>query len=199
MAEDPRLSAPSALRNRGPILETLRPQLPRAGLVLEIASGTGEHVAYFAAALPGLTWQPSDPDPARRTSIDGWTADLPNVRPACDLDAQRAEWPVSHADCILCINMIHISPWSATLGLLAGTARILPPGGLLALYGPFRRGDRPLEPGNQAFDQDLRSRDPAWGLRTVEAVSTVAKSHGFGDPAIAEMPSDNLMLLFHRL
>ena len=199
MAEDLRLSAPSALRNRGPILETLRPQLPRAGVVLEIASGTGEHVAYFATALPGLTWQPSDPDPARRTSIDAWTADLPNVQPACDLDAQRAEWPVSQADGILCINMIHISPWSATLGLLAGAARILPPGGLLALYGPFRRGDRPLEAGNQAFDQDLRSRDPAWGLRTVDAVSTAAKSYNFGDPAVAEMPSDNLMLLFHRL
>ena len=153
----------------------------------------------FAAALPGLTWQPTDPDPARRASIDAWTADLQNVRPACDLDAGRAEWPVSRADGILCINMIHISPWSATLGLLTGAARVLPSGGALALYGPFRYGDRPLGPGNQAFDQDLCSRNPAWGVRTVDAVSMVARSHGFGDPSIAEMPSDNLMLLFHRL
>lgn len=199
MAEDLRLSAPSALRNRGPILEILRPHLPQTGLVLEIASGTGEHVAYLAAALPSLTWQPTDPAPDRRASIDAWVSDLPNVRPACDLDTQHIDWPIARADAILCVNMIHISPWSATEGLFAGAARILPPGGLLALYGPYRRDNRPLEPGNQAFDLDLKSRDPAWGLRTVEAVTALASASGFGPPTIAEMPSDNLTLLFHRL
>lgn len=199
MAEDFRISAPSALRNRGPILETLRPHLPQTGVVLEIASGTGEHVAYLAAALPGLTWQPTDPAADRRASIDAWVSDLPNVRPACDLDTQQAEWPLSHADVVLCINMIHISPWSATEGLFAGASRILPPGGLLALYGAYRRGNLPLEPGNEAFDIDLRGRDPAWGLRTVEAVTALAMASGFGAPTIAAMPSDNLTLLFHRI
>lgn len=198
MAEDPRLSSPSALRNREPILETLRPHLPRAGLVLEIASGTGEHVAHLAAAAPDLVWQPSDPDPDRRASIDAWTAHLANVRPALDLDAQRPDWPISRVDVVLCINMIHIAPWPATLGLFAGSARLLPSGGLLALYGPFRREGRPLEPGNQAFDLDLRRRDPAWGLRAVEAVTAVAASEGFDPPSIAAMPSDNLTLLFRR-
>ena len=199
MAEDLRLSAPSALRNRGPILEILRPHLPQTGLVLEIASGTGEHVAYLAAALPSLTWQPTDPAPDRRASIDAWVSDLPNVRPACDLDTQHIDWPIARADAILCVNMIHISPWSATEGLFAGAARILPPGGLLALYGPYRRDNRPLEPGNQAFDLDLKSRNPAWSLRTVEAVTALASASGFGPPTIAEMPSDNLTLLFRRL
>lgn len=199
MAEESRISAPSALRNRGPILDTLRSYLPQTGLVLEIASGTGEHVAYLAAALPGLTWQPTDPALDRRASIDAWASDLTNVRPACDLDTQQADWPVSRADAVLCINMIHISPWSATEGLFAGAARVLAPGGLLALYGPYDRADAPLAPGNQAFDVDLRSRDPAWGLRTVEVVSAVATSSGFGPPTIVDMPSDNLILLFHRL
>ncbi len=199
MAENPRMSAPSALRNRDPILETLRPHLPRTGLVLEIASGTGEHIAHFAEALPELTWQPTDPDPNRRTSIDAWTADLSNVRQACDLDTRSSDWPVPQAEIVVCINMIHISPWSATLGLFAGSARVLASGGLLALYGPFCRDGRPLEPGNQAFDLDLRRRDPAWGLRSVEAVTTVATDAGFGPPIIAAMPSDNLTLLFRRL
>lgn len=199
MIEDLRMSAPSAARNRGPILETLRLHLPATGLVLEIASGTGEHVAYLAAALPELIWQPTDPAPDRRASIDAWGSDLQNVRPACDLDTQQVEWPVSRADAILCINMVHISPWSATEGLFAGARRILSPGGLLALYGPYRQGETPLAPGNQAFDDDLRGRDPAWGLRSVEAVSTLASSCGFGPPTIARMPADNLTLLFHRL
>lgn len=199
MAEEARLSAPSALRNRQPILDTLRRCLPRTGLVLEIASGTGEHVAYLAAALPGLTWQPSDPAPDRRASIDAWASDLTNVHPACDLDTQEAVWPISRADAVLCINMIHISPWSAAEGLFAGAARILPSGGPLALYGPYDRADVPLAPGNQAFDADLRSRNPAWGLRTVEAVSALATSKGFGPPTIVDMPSNNLIVLFHRL
>lgn len=192
------MSSPSTARNRGPILDAIGPFLPETGLVLEIASGTGEHVAHFAAARPHLVWQPSDPEPDRRASIDAWTSGLPNVRPACALDAASADWPISHADAVLCINMIHISPWSATEGLFSGASRLLPPGGLLALYGAYRRQDRPMEPGNAAFDADLRRRNPEWGLRTVEAVTKLAQSFSFGPPAIATMPSDNLTLLFRR-
>ena len=198
MSDERRLSAPSALRNRGPILDAIGPHLPPTGLVLEIASGTGEHVAYFAAERPALTWQPTDPDSDRRRSIDAWSASRPNIRPALALDAASPEWPVARADAILCINMIHISPWSATEGLLAGAARILPSGGLLALYGPYRRRDQKMQPGNQAFDADLRQRDPAWGLRVLEDVADLAATHGFDAPAIVPMPADNLTLLLHR-
>ena len=198
-ADDPRLYAPSAARNRGPILDAVGPHLPASGLVLEIASGTGEHVAHFAASRPELVWQPTDPDPERRASIDAWTAGHPNVRRACPLDAAATDWPVSRADIVLCINMIHISPWSATEGLFAGASRVLPPGGLLVLYGPYRWQDRPMAPGNAAFDVDLRGRNPEWGLRTVEAVSELARASGFEPPAIVPMPSDNLTLLFRRL
>ena len=191
-----RLSAPSAERNRGPILRAIGPHLPPTGLVLEIASGTGEHVTFFAAERPGLTWQPTDPDADRRASIDAWTSALPNVRPAIALDAASATWPLAHADAILCINMIHISPWSATLGLFTGAARILPPAGVLALYGPYRRRDIPMQPGNDAFDADLKRRDPAWGLRELETVADLAAQNGFGPPAIVEMPADNLTLVF---
>ena len=194
---DARLSAPSAARNREPILAAIGPFLPRSGLVLEIASGTGEHVAHFAAARPELTWQPTDPVPERRRSIDAWTAHLPNVRPAAELDAASA-WPIAHADAVVCINMVHISPWHATEGLVAGAARVLPPGGLLALYGPYRRRGIPMEPGNAAFDADLRRRDPAWGLRDVETVVALAASAGFAPPEIVAMPADNLCLLFRR-
>ncbi len=198
-AEDSRLYAPSAARNRGPILEAIGPYLPETGLVLEIASGTGEHVVHFAAARPGLTWQPTDPEPERRASIDAWTSDLANVRRACPLDAASAEWPVTKAACVLCINMIHISPWSAAEGLFAGASRILSPGGLLVLYGPYRWRDRPMEPGNAAFDDDLRRRNPAWGLRAIEDVSDLARSSGFGPADVIAMPSDNLTLLFRRV
>jgi len=195
---DPRLSAPSALRNRGPILEALQPHLPPAGTVLEIASGTGEHVAHFAAVTPALSFQPTDPDPDRRASIDAWTAGLANVRPALPLDAASIPWPVAQADVILCINMIHIAPWAATEGLVAGAARALQPGGLLALYGPFRRDAHPIEPGNAAFDADLRSRNPEWGLRSLETVAALAATEGFGPPTVVAMPAANLTVLFRR-
>jgi SAM-dependent methyltransferase len=193
-----RLSAPSALRNRGPILDVLHNHLPSTGTVLEIASGTGEHVAHFAAALPELLWQPTDPESDRRASIDAWTAGLSNVRPAIPLDSTAADWPLPRADAVLCINMIHIAPWTAAEGLVAGAARVLGPGGLLALYGPYRRAGQPMEPGNAAFDAELRRRNPAWGLREVEAVTALAAASGFGLPDIVAMPSDNLMLLFRR-
>src|SRR3954447_1515155 len=196
---DARLFAPSAVRNRAPILDALRPHLPTSGTVLEIASGTGEHVAHFAGALPALMWQPTDLGPERRASIDAWTADLPNIRPAHALDAASADWPIERADAVLCINLIHIAPWAAAEGLVAGAARILPPGGLLALYGPYRRRGQAMEPGNQGFDADLRRRDPSWGLREVEDVAALASRAGLGRPTILAMPANNLTLVFRRL
>jgi SAM-dependent methyltransferase len=193
-----RLDSPSALRNRGPILEVLRGWLPSAGTVLEVASGSGQHVAHFAAALADLCWQPSDPVAEHRASIDAWCAGLANVLPAVDLDATAADWPIRAADAVLCINMIHIAPWAAAEGLLAGAGRVLPPGGKLAIYGPFRRAGREMEPSNAAFDADLRRRDPAWGLREIESVAALAAGFGFSAPDIVSMPANNLTLLFRR-
>lgn len=198
MTDDPRRVAPAAARNRDPILAVLRRVLPPSGLVLEVASGTGEHAAHFAAALPALRFEPSDPDPASRASIDAWCAGLPNVRPALALDAAAAKWPLDHADAVLCINMVHISPWAATLGLLRGAARLLPPGGPLVLYGPYRRAGVPTAPSNDAFDADLRARNPAWGLRQLEEVAAEAAAAGFGLPEIVEMPANNLTVIFRR-
>ena len=192
---DARRFSPSAARNRGPILDALRPRLPAAGLLLEVASGTGEHCAHLAAALPGLTFQPTDPDADALASIDAWCGDLPNVRPALALDA-AAEWPVTVADAVLCSNMIHIAPWAATVGLMAGAARVLPPGGVLALYGPYMRGGQHTGPGNAAFDVDLRARNPAWGVRELEAVAALAAEAGFGPPEVLQMPADNLIVVF---
>ncbi len=192
-----RLVAPAAARNRDPILAVLRGVLPAAGTVLEIASGTGEHIAHFAAALPGLTFQPSDPDPARRTSIDAWCAGLPNVRPALALDATAAIWPQGVA-AVLCFNMIHIAPWAAAEGLVRGAGTALGQGGLLALYGPFRRDGAHTAPSNAAFDADLRARDPAWGVRDLEAVAALAERAGFTQPDITEMPANNLTVIFRK-
>lgn len=162
--EDPRRHAPAAERNRDPILAVLRRHLPAEGLVLEVASGTGQHAVHFAAALPGLVFQPSDPDSSARASIDAWAAasGLPNLRPALDLDAGAEDWPALSPVAVLCINMIHISPWAATRGLLAGSARVLPAGGVLLLYGPYRRDDVETAPSNEEFDRSLRRRNPAW-------------------------------------
>jgi hypothetical protein len=192
---DPRLFAPATERNRDAILAVLRRHLPPSGLVLEVTSGTGEHAAHFAAALPGLDFQPSDPVAERRASIDAWAAGRPNIRPAVELDTCAA-WPLSHADAILCFNMIHIAPWSATLGLLRGAAKVLPAGAPLILYGPYHRADADTAPSNAAFDADLRRRDPAWGLRGLEAVTQAAQ--GFGPPTVEDMPANNLMLIFRR-
>lgn len=192
---DPRLFAPATERNREAILAVLRRDLPPSGLVLEVASGTGEHVAHFAAALPGLDFQPSDPVAERRASIDAWAAGRRNIRPAVELDACAA-WPLDRADAILCFNMIHIAPWSATLGLLRGAAKVLPTGAPLILYGPYRRAGAHTAPSNAAFDADLRLRDPAWGVRDLEAVAQAAQ--GFGAPTVEAMPANNLMLIFRR-
>lgn len=197
---DPRLSAPSTLRNREPILAVLRDALPALGLVLEVASGSGEHVTYFAAALPDLTFQPSDPDADALASIAAWTAEsgLGNIRPPLQLDAAAPDWPVKAADAIICINMIHIAPWSAAEGLVAQAGRILPKGGVLYLYGPYRRPGRALEPSNLAFDQSLKARDPAWGLRELDAVAALTAAAGFAEPEVTEMPANNLSLVFRR-
>jgi SAM-dependent methyltransferase len=199
--QDARRHAPSAARNRDPILAVLRGWLPERGLVLEIASGSGEHAAHFASALPKLVFQPSDPDPAALASINGWAADsgAANLRPAVALDAAAGSWPLAQADAVLCINMIHIAPWEAALGLLRGAAAILPPGRPLILYGPYRREGRHTAPSNEAFDADLRGRNPDWGVRDLEEVAGAAAKRGFSAPDIREMPANNLMLRFRRL
>lgn len=199
--DDARRHAPATLRNRDPILAVLRRVLPDAGLVLEVASGTGEHVVHFASALPDLMFQPTDIDASARDSIDAWVGStgLRNVRGAVALDTTAPRWPVAQVDAVLCSNMIHIAPWDATVGLIAGAARVLTPGGILFLYGPFRRNGVHTGPGNAAFDAMLRSQDPGWGLRDLEAVADLASAHGFADPDIVAMPADNLSVIFrHR-
>jgi SAM-dependent methyltransferase len=192
------LTWPAPERNKEPILEVLRRVLPERGTVLEIASGTGQHVVHFAAALPGLAWQPSDPGPRHRASIAARleAARLPNVAPPLDLDVRLHPWPVSHADALVCINMIHIAPWEATLALLAGGAEVLAGGGLLYLYGPFRREGRHTAPSNEAFDEGLRQQDPAWGVRNLEDVVEAAERQGFGLEQVVPMPANNLSVLF---
>ena len=200
MTDDARLYAPAAARNRQPILDVLKQHLPARGLVLEVASGTGEHVVHFAQACTDLVFQPSDPDPAHRASIDAWTAalGLANVRPAIALDVTAEVWPVEAADALLCSNMIHIAPWAAAVGLMRGAGRVLPPGGLLYLYGPYKRGGQHTAPSNAAFDADLRARDAAWGVRDLEAVASLAADNGFAQPTIVEMPANNLSLVFRK-
>ena len=194
--EDARLFSPSVERNGAPILAQLLPLLPRDATVLEVASGSGEHARQLAEARPDLMIQPSDPNPDARASIDAWCAGLPRVRPALALDAGMP-WPSIAADAVLCINMIHIAPWTAGLGLLEGARGVLRPGGLLVLYGPFLRAGVPTAPSNLEFDLDLKSRDPAWGLRALEDVATAAR--GFGPPTVTEMPANNLLVQFTRI
>jgi hypothetical protein len=195
-----RRHAPAASRNRQPILDVLRPRLPADGLVLEIASGSGEHVTHFAANLPALVFQPSDPDGSARASIDAWAhaTGLANVCPAVALDARSPAWPVDAADAVLCSNMIHIAPLQAAIGLIAGAGRLLSADGLLYLYGPYRRGGRHTAPSNDAFDRDLRQRNPAWGVRDLEEVTACAHENGLDTPEIVEMPANNLSLIFRR-
>ena len=192
--------APATERNRGPIAAVLREMLPRRGLVLEIASGTGEHAVHFARLFPRLVWQPSDPDPGARRSIAAWRDDsgLANIRAPLTLDAASEGWPIESADAILCINMAHISPWAATLGLMRGASRLLPDGAPLILYGPYRRRDAATAPSNEAFDASLRARDPSWGLRLLDDVRDAAAAQGLGFETMVEMPANNLTLLFRK-
>lgn len=198
---DERLQYPATSRNRDAILEILRGILPASGLVLEIASGSGEHIIHFAQALPGLTFQPSDPEEAARNSIAAWTRDrgLTNIRPPIEIDAAMQSWPVQAADAMLCINMIHISPWSATEGLMREAGRILPGGAPLYLYGAYRQKNVETVASNEAFDASLKQRNSAWGLRYLEDVAALAKAAGFSEPQVTPMPANNLSVVFRKL
>jgi hypothetical protein len=195
-----RRSAPAALRNREPIAKILDEWLPARGLVLEIASGTGEHVVYFARLFPGLEWQPSDIHPEALSSIAEWRSEagLPNVREPILIDAASTHWPIEKADAVLSINMVHISPWRSALGLIAGAARLLSAGSPLILYGPWLKDDVPTAPSNLAFDSDLRCRDPEWGLRRVEKFASAADLQGLELTEVRQMPANNMMLLLRR-
>jgi len=197
---DPRETAPSAERNKQPILEVLARVLPPRGLVLEIGSGTGQHVAHFAAALPALTFQPSEMDVARHASIEAWTAasELANAKPPLVIDVTQLPWPVPAADAIVCINVIHISPWEATLALMAGAARILPGGGVLVTYGPYTRSGVHTAPSNEAFDASLRARNPLWGVRDIDALIEVADNEGFVLEEAVPMPANNFTLVWRK-
>jgi SAM-dependent methyltransferase len=201
MTHDARRVSPAALRNRDPILAVLRAHLPERGTVLEVASGSGEHVVHFAAAFgDALLFQPSDADAGARASIDAWAQEMRcrNVLPALALDAATWPWPIAAADAVLCINMIHIAPWAATPGLVRGAASVLAPGGLLYLYGPFKVGGVHTAESNAAFDASLSESDPAWGVRDLEAVAEAAREAGFPAPEIVPMPANNLSLVFRR-
>lgn len=200
MSIDARRSSPAALRNREPILEVLSAVLPPTGKVVEIASGSGEHIVHFAAALAELTWQPSDPSPVARASIDAWIVDegTPNILPPLDIDAAADSWPVDRADAIVAINMVHISPWAATLGLLRHAADLLPAGAPLVLYGPYVRAGEVTAPSNAAFDADLRARNPEWGLRDLADVERAAQAAGFRHMVLFAMPANNLSVVFRR-
>ncbi|MCC7284561.1 MAG: DUF938 domain-containing protein [Burkholderiaceae bacterium] len=197
---DARETAPSAERNRRPILEVLARVLPPRGLVLEIGSGTGQHVAHFAQALPALTFQPSEMDVERHASIAAWAAagKLSNVEPPLAFDVTKSPWPVSAADAIVCINVIHISPWEATLALMAGAGAILSAGGVLVTYGPYKRGGAHTSQSNQAFDASLRARNPLWGVRDVDTVAQVAGSEGLALEEIVPMPANNFTLVWRK-
>ena len=188
----------AAERNTAPILGVLRGVLPARGLVLEVASGTGQHVAALAAALPGTMFQPSEMQFAMHASIRAWSDGLLNVRPPLAIDVCDARWGVARADAVLAINMIHIAPWEATLGLLAGAAALLEPGGLLYLYGPFAEAGLHTSTSNAAFDRDLRARDPAWGVRDLETVAGEAHARGFAVEAVMAMPANNRSVLLRR-
>lgn len=192
--------APATARNGGPLGDVLAEELPESGLVLEIASGTGEHALLFACRFPELTWQPSDTDAGALDSIATWRDENgpANLLPPLALDAAATEWPVEGADAMLCANLAHISPWRATQGLFAGAGRLLRGNGPLVLYGPFFERDVLTAPSNATFDTDLRRRDPQWGLREVAAVDELAAHCGLIRTAHHAMPANNLTLVYRR-
>ena len=194
------LIAPAVARNREPILSVLRQILPKHGTVLEIASGTGQHAVHFAAGLPNLTWQPSDVGMHALKSISAHRAlaALPNLLAPIELEVEAPSWPVTRADAAVCINMIHIAPWSAAKGLMAGVGRVLPAGGVLYLYGPFQENGQHTAPSNAVFDASLRARNPEWGVREVGEVTDLAVSNGFELIERVAMPANNLSLVFRR-
>jgi len=197
---DARLYRPHVARNRDPILDVLRRVLPPRGLVLEIASGSGEHAAHFACGLPSLSWQPSDPDPRSLASIAAHrsVAEAQNLLAPVGLDVMAERWPVDHADAVVCINMIHISPWAASEGLMAGAGRVLSTGGVLYLYGPYRIDGRHTAPSNEEFDVSLRSQNAEWGVRDLADIVQLAARHGLVLTETVAMPANNLSVVFAR-
>jgi hypothetical protein len=195
-------AAPSTARNRDVILAAVGPHLPQGARVLEIASGAGEHAVHFARARPDLRWQPTDPGEEARASIAAWRAHaaLPNLAAPLNLDAaEPSTWPSDPADAVVCINMIHISPWASAQGLFAGAGGLLQPGGKLILYGPFLEADVATAPSNLDFDRSLKTRNPAWGLRELAAVDALAKAHGLHRVERIAMPANNLTVVFRKL
>jgi len=197
---DRRQFSPSAARNRDPILAVLQRVLPTAGLVLELGSGTGEHAVHFARHLAALHWQPSDADPAAMTSITDWVAHgaLPNVLPPLCFDLATTPWPVAVVDAIVAINVLHYSPWETTPALFAGAAEVLPAGGVVVCYGPYRRGGAHTAPSNADFDEWLRSVDPRFAVRDLEAVDAEAQRRGFALEEVVDMPANNFTLVLRR-
>jgi SAM-dependent methyltransferase len=199
-ASDPRFHHPHVVRNRDPILAVLKRVLPPRGLVLEVASGSGEHAAHFARSLPALTWQPTDPDPRALASIAVYRADagVANLLAPLHFDATAQPWPVERADALVCINMIHIAPWAVSEALMAGAKRTLPAGGVLYLYGPYQIDGRHTAPSNQEFDAWLRTQNPQWGVRDLGTVTDLAARHGLALAETVPMPANNFSVIFRR-
>ncbi len=195
-----RRHAPATLRNRDAIADVLRDHLPATGTVLEIASGSGEHIVHFAQAFPHLVWQPSDCEPAALASIAAWAAQAgaSNVQPPLPIDAAQPAWPIDRADAIVCINMVHISPWDATLGLFKGCAQVLTDVAPILLYGPYFEQGVETAASNLAFDVSLKARNPAWGLRHLDDMDRVASDHGFARTSRHAMPANNLVLVYRK-
>ncbi|WP_247713095.1 DUF938 domain-containing protein [Qipengyuania polymorpha] len=193
-------TAPAAARNSAPIAEILAQELPASGTVLEVASGTGEHAVFMARRFPDIVWQPTDPDTEALGSIAGWAeeARLENLMPPLQLDARSSDWPIGSADAVVCINMVHISPWAAAEGLFAGGARLLDKGAPLILYGPYFEDNVETAPTNLAFDESLKARNPDWGIRNIAAMDELAARTGFSRTARYEMPANNLTLVYRR-
>ena len=201
-AADPRRHAPATLRNREPILAVLKDVLPSRGLLLEIASGSGEHAAFMAPRLPPtLIWQPTDADPAALAGIDAHAADTraANLRPALHLDVTSVTWPVARADAAFAANLVHIAPWPVAEGLFAGAGRLLESGGLLVLYGPFKQSGRHTAASNEAFDRTLRAQNPGWGVRCLDTeLDPLAEAQGLARVRFAQMPANNFTVVWCR-
>jgi hypothetical protein len=197
---DLRFSSPSALQNREPIWTVLQNVLPESGTMLEIASGSGEHAIHYAARLPNLIWQPSDPSEKARESIKAWSyeMELTNLLPPLDIDVTSETWPIDRADAMLAINMVHISPWTATEGLIRGAGKLLSSGGSLILYGPYKQEGREFVDSNMEFDAWLRNQNADWGIRQLEEVAELAGRAGLSLSSIVDMPANNLCVIFKR-
>lgn len=200
MQPSARIFSAASERNRDPILDVLREIVPESAFVLEIGCGPGMHAAWFAKRLPGVTWQPTDLDPAALASTEVWRteADCPGLLGPIRLDVRERPWPIPRADVVYSANVIHISPWDCTVALVEGASEVLAVGGRLILYGPFRLADRPTAPSNEQFDQTLRSRDPSWGIRALESVTEIAEQSGLVLRTIRAMPANNLTVVYER-